>query len=692
MKRLSIFLITLALIAGTIGCSSESNSNPYTIPQGAVLVVNETIGNVSVEYWERVIDGVFHVKNDYVLMDVAPETNEIVNYTKKWRDISANLTSVEVKPFAPPGGEYFWKSVVVFLEEEDVGYFYSFYQAHEYPLVCWEVRYSDGTTVMYDLDGNEIGYGIPAPSDGFSLSGYCDSTNPDGWKSFRENADAWFQRWSGTTTSLSLPTPTTISSYVSDPDNKFYYALAHGAWNYFQADKQGSYYIASDAVDDMQDRAPMLFAFIGHCEGMTSVGPGSFSDAFRKGSMTSTVTVGYSGMGDSPGWPNALDWQDLMFERMNEGDTIWDAFLSACAQYPLIADDVEFWGDKDLSLLVHFCDPNLEAAVREAIDKPNGDIYQSDLLGLTSLNAFSRGIVNIAGLEHCINLENLMLEYNNIVDLKPLSNLNNLHELWLRNNKINDINPLSSLTNLRVLCLDSNEISNLQPLSGLSGLEELFIQHNRISDISLLSGLINLRYLSLMENQINDIGPLSGLTNLVDLRLGGNEIASLQPLSSLTNLATLYLWYTKTSNVSPLSGLVNLRFLLLSGNQITDLGPLSGLTSLKELTLDSNQISDISPLSGLIELTELCLDDNQIANITPLSTLTKIGEFGGYMREGVIIHLGLSNNQIGDINGLVENGGLDEGDGIDLRGNPLSAVSLTTYIPQLEARGIHVLY
>lgn len=342
--------------------------------------------------------------------------------------------------------------------------------------------------------------------------------------------------------------------------------------------------------------------------------------------------------------------------------------------------------------VVHFPDLNLETAIREAIGKPTGDIYQSNLLGLTSLNAFMRGIANIAGLEYCINLENLMLEYNDIVNLKPLSNLSNLDELWLRVNKINDTNPLSSLTNLRVLCLDDNEISNLQPLSVLSGLEELFIQHNSISDIGPLSGLINLRYLSLMENQINNIGPLSSLTNLVDLRLGGNEIASLQPLSSLTDLGTLYLWTTKTGDMGPLSGLVNLRYLLLSNNEITDLSPLSGLTSLQELTLDLNQISDISPLSGLVELAELCLDDNQIADITPLRTLTKLGEFGGYEREGVNICLGLSNNQISDINGLVENEGLGEEDGIDLRGNPLSALSLATHIPQLQERGVTVLY
>jgi hypothetical protein len=40
----------------------------------------------------------------------------------------------------------------------------------------------------------------------------------------------------------------------------------------------------------------------------------------------------------------------------------------------------------------------------------------------------------------------------------------------------------------------------------------------------------------------------------------------------------------------------------------------------------------------------------------------------------------------------VDNEGLSDGDGVDLRGNPLSSYSLDTYIPQLEERGVDVLY
>ena len=64
-------------------------------------------------------------------------------------------------------------------------------------------------------------------------------------------------------------------------------------------------------------------------------------------------------------------------------------------------------------------DPNLEVAIREAIDKPIGDIYQSDLEELTEFSASERNIVNLSGLEHCTNMTSLDLGYNQISDISP---------------------------------------------------------------------------------------------------------------------------------------------------------------------------------------------------------------------------------------------------------------------------------
>jgi Leucine-rich repeat (LRR) protein len=92
--------------------------------------------------------------------------------------------------------------------------------------------------------------------------------------------------------------------------------------------------------------------------------------------------------------------------------------------------------------VVTFPDPGLEAAIRDAIGIPSGDILQSDLEGLTTLTAQSRGIVGLMGLECCTNLIYLNLGYNQISNLSPLSSLTGLTELVLGYNQISDLEPL----------------------------------------------------------------------------------------------------------------------------------------------------------------------------------------------------------------------------------------------------------
>jgi internalin A len=305
---------------------------------------------------------------------------------------------------------------------------------------------------------------------------------------------------------------------------------------------------------------------------------------------------------------------------------------------------------------VIFPDPNLEAAIREAIGKPTDPICPSDLEGLTYLNASGNNITDLTGLEHCTSLTRLYLGINQISDISPLANLTNLTQLGLEHNQISDISPLANLTNLTVLPLHNNQISDISPLTNLTNLTELFLADNQISDISPLANLTNHTRLYLNGNQISDISSLANLTNLTQLGLSDNQISDISPLTNLTGLYSLSFQYNQISDISPLASLTNLGHLNLRGNQISDISPLANLTNLESLDLWHNQISDISPL----------------ANLTNLTVLT------------------LHNNQISDIEPLVNNPGLSQGDSVYLGANPLSETSINTYIPQLEARGVTV--
>jgi len=56
------------------------------------------------------------------------------------------------------------------------------------------------------------------------------------------------------------------------------------------------------------------------------------------------------------------------------------------------------------------------------------------------------------------------------------------------------------------------------------------------------------------------------------------------------------------------------------------------------------------------------------------------------------IALDLRDNHISNLQQLVDNPGLGAGDGVDVRVNPLSGISLKSYIPVLQARGVNVLF
>jgi Leucine-rich repeat (LRR) protein len=192
----------------------------------------------------------------------------------------------------------------------------------------------------------------------------------------------------------------------------------------------------------------------------------------------------------------------------------------------------------------------------------------------------------------------------------------------------------------------------------LEGLASLDASGKSIVDLTGLEHVTSLTHLYLLDNQISDISALANLPSLIELYIGWNQISDISAIAGLTSLTVLNLDSNQIGNLSALASLTSLRELHLDGNQISDISALANLTSLKELYLYSNQISDISAL----------------ANFTSLTTL-ELGE-----------------NQISDILTLVANTGLGEGDYVDLTDNSLSDTSIYTYIPQLQARGVTVLY
>ncbi len=194
---------------------------------------------------------------------------------------------------------------------------------------------------------------------------------------------------------------------------------------------------------------------------------------------------------------------------------------------------------------VIFADPNLEAVVRQALDKPEWSIYPKDMAGLLVLDASKRAISDLSGLEHAEALRELRLNLNpELADISPLAGLAVLETLQLSYNQVSDLSPLAGLSNLRVLHLCSNGIDDLSALSELADLNTLYLRYNRVSDISALAGLTGLTSLHLTGNRVADIGPLVtnsdagglGPGHEVDLR---NNYLDLTPDSAATAVLDL---------------------------------------------------------------------------------------------------------------------------------------------------------
>jgi hypothetical protein len=224
---------------------------------------------------------------------------------------------------------------------------------------------------------------------------------------------------------------------------------------------------------------------------------------------------------------------------------------------------------------VNFPDPKLEQVIRDAIGKPTGDIDSSDLVSLTDLDAHDKGIGNLEGLQHCIDLVTLDLSGNSISDLTPLASLLDLEDLELNDNDFSSVVPLAGLVNLTELALTfCSGVSDISPLAALVNLVNLEAHECSIEDISAVAGMISLTEAYLPGNRITDITPLAGLANLSTLSLGENQIADITPLAGLISLTLLGLDYNPIVGVSALTGLVNLEGLLLEGVRLYDLEPL----------------------------------------------------------------------------------------------------------------------
>ena len=160
--------------------------------------------------------------------------------------------------------------------------------------------------------------------------------------------------------------------------------------------------------------------------------------------------------------------------------------------------------------VVHIPDPNLRAAIAEALGKSsNAPITVEEMERLGELGNFDtpdRGIQDLTGLQYATNLERLVLGRSDS-----------------RGNQVSDLSRLAGLTNLRVLILDYNPVSDISPLRGLKNLTELSVSGTLVTDLSTVRDLTNLIRLNFQTTSVSDLSPVAGLINLTSLAFSKNN-------------------------------------------------------------------------------------------------------------------------------------------------------------------------
>lgn len=145
----------------------------------------------------------------------------------------------------------------------------------------------------------------------------------------------------------------------------------------------------------------------------------------------------------------------------------------------------------------------IEAAIRERIRKPEGEITQDDCHRITYLPLTGMGLTDIALLAKLKNLQNLNLGYNEISDLTPLAGLGELEKLHLGSNQIRDLSPLGNLKKLKFISLFRNQISDLTPIVHWTQAQHLALYCNPVSDLRPLHGLAKLDKVKLQGNPVS---------------------------------------------------------------------------------------------------------------------------------------------------------------------------------------------
>lgn len=296
-----------------------------------------------VSFFHRRKIGEVIVEKDFIRYQFDTESEELIEEKKQWRTgLPKQVTPVITKEQAESmvEGSVTTSKLFFISPESDV---FPIKPTPENP--CWILWSRDGEkqiiTIFDAMTGEKLGYGVPPPYEGFSCYGPdwgdCPQDPIEYWNNHAESARSWFETMGYSTEKVGNASEAKIQGHIQSDSTAMFYELNHGgSWSFHNY--CDSSITASEVDTWMASYANMPFTFLGSCDGMCDQTDNHLSYEFRKGSNIDTVTVGYCGMSspscESDCWPDAVSWQNELFDWMSGGHTVEYAFYRANLAFP----------------------------------------------------------------------------------------------------------------------------------------------------------------------------------------------------------------------------------------------------------------------------------------------------------------------------------------------------------------------
>lgn len=270
--------------------------------------------------------------------------------------------------------------------------------------------------------------------------------------------------------------------------------------------------------------------------------------------------------------------------------------------------------------VIEWQDPVMEKHVRNWLDRPEGDIYHSDVWDYQSVTLGTGDKTADDLIKNAPDGENLGDSFSYDDPLEAYrSRVEGTYE------------PLTSLADLRhfdslqVLCVNSKNVST--PLQDLTGLEKCrnlvyltlpSVESGAFAAFAEMDSVVELKYGSdgiRADSNVSDLSALAQMKSLKMLWITGSEVDLTQLAGA--DLRVLRLDVTRIGSLEPLKQMENLSFLqLCQGPEIDSFAPLAESSvqylsmSLSQGVQEAYKDMDYTPLTQMPQLIWLDLTNN----------------------------------------------------------------------------------